>query len=116
LETVGQFAYYEGGRYLVGYLSGKVQNITVAWRGGQGVDLGTARDVAGNFLPADARLVSVDTPRESRLGEVYRSESVARAFPQGPVNERGILSVVYRVYEGRVREVTMEVGGVRPES
>ncbi len=116
VETVGQFAYYEGGRYLVGYLGDRVQIVTVAWRNGEGVDLGVARDVASSFLPADARLVSVDTPRENRLGEVYRSEAMARAFPKGPGDQRGILSVVYRVYGGRVREVTLEIGGVRPES
>ncbi|MDQ3856574.1 MAG: hypothetical protein M3281_09305 [Chloroflexota bacterium] len=117
---MGDFSYYGGGQYIVGYLAGKVRSVTREWGASGAVSLPAARYAARRLLPSDARLQRRGSLSGDRLLEVYRSRSVERQFPRGGADpwlggERGLMAVVYRLTGGRVSSMTVEVGGVSAE-
>lgn len=116
---VAGFYYYENGRYIVAFLGGKVQHIERLWDSGTSVSLTEARTTSKRLLPADTRFVNSYTPRQNRLVDLCTSRSLARRFTStaGGANPwidsaRGGCTVVYRIYNGRVRSVVVDVGNI----
>ncbi|MEJ7652699.1 MAG: hypothetical protein WKH64_04780 [Chloroflexia bacterium] len=120
---VGEFLFYENGSYIAAFENGRMRHLTWTWQRGRPASVRAARARIAPLLPDDADLIRVESSRRGRVIELYETKTLKEVFrstENGPWRgrDRGLISVAYRLgdTQGRVASVTLELGGVAPET
>jgi hypothetical protein len=102
------FFEYDGGRLLVGMLEGKVWHVERVWMRDDAVNLETARNDTGAYMPEDASLIQSVDRGDGRIVDVFSSAILTNRF--GPTawngGQAGTFSIQYRFRSAADRLVT----------
>ena len=120
---VGEFLFYENGSYIAAFENGRMRHLTWTWQRGRPASVRAARARIAPLLPDDADLIRVESSRRGRVIELYETKTLKEVFRSTENDpwrgrDRGLISVAYRLgdTQGRVASVTLELGGVAPET